>query len=324
MKFLALAAAVMVALAAAVAAAGQAEAQSRRWGEGYFPNLPVTAQDGRTLEFYDDVIKGRIVLVSFVFTTCQDICPLTTARLAQLAEKLGDSMGQTVHFVSLSVDPANDTPERMNAFAQAFGAGKGWLFLTGKVEHMRRINGAFGERMRSLSEHRNEVLIGNDATGVWARNTVFGDLDRLLFDIRAMEPDWRPDPGLFGAAGMQGYHYTGQPGAALFRKLCASCHTIAAGDRVGPDLHEVASRRSGAWLTEYLKSPDRVRASKDPIALSLVARFPAVRMPNLGLTEIDAADLIAYMSTQSDALARMREAAAPDAAGQHNHHAHHR
>lgn len=173
-------------------------AQSKRWGEGYFPNLPVTSQDGRTLRFYDDAIKGKIVIVSFIFTNCTEICPLTTARLAQIADKLGDEMGRTFHFVSLSVDPVNDTPERLNAFAQAFHKGKGWLFLTGKLEDMRRINAAFGERMRSLTEHRNEVLIGNDATGEWTRNSAFGDLERLVLDIRAMDPDYRAQPRMPG------------------------------------------------------------------------------------------------------------------------------
>jgi hypothetical protein len=42
-----------------------------------------------------------------------------------------------------------------------------------------------------LSEHRNEIVLGNDTTGEWARNTVFGDLDRLILDIHSMDPKWR-------------------------------------------------------------------------------------------------------------------------------------
>src|SRR4051794_20248844 len=80
-------------------------AQGRRWGEGYFPNLPVVTQDGKTLRFYDDVIKGKIVLVSFIYTSCPDICPLTTARLTQVEDKLGDMVGRDIFFVSLTVDP---------------------------------------------------------------------------------------------------------------------------------------------------------------------------------------------------------------------------
>ena len=52
------------------------------WGEGYLPNAIVTDQDGRALRFYDDVIRDKIVVVSFIYTGCSSICPLMTARLA--------------------------------------------------------------------------------------------------------------------------------------------------------------------------------------------------------------------------------------------------
>src|SRR5215831_17160502 len=94
-------------------------AEARRWGEGYFPNLPVVTQDGRTLRFYDDVIKGKIVVIDFIYTSCPDICGLTTARLSQAEEKLGDMVGRDLFFISLTVDPEHDTPDRLKAFAEA-------------------------------------------------------------------------------------------------------------------------------------------------------------------------------------------------------------
>src|SRR5262249_44443966 len=68
-------------LLAATSSPSPGATQSRPWSEGYFPNLPVVTQDGRTVRFYDDLIKGRMVIVSFIYTSCPDICPLTTARL---------------------------------------------------------------------------------------------------------------------------------------------------------------------------------------------------------------------------------------------------
>ena len=73
-----------------------------------------------------------------------------------------------------------------------FGAGPGWLFLTGKPEDIHAIRYKLGERSRVLSEHRNEVLLGNGATGEWARNNVLGDLDSLALTVRGMDPKWRP------------------------------------------------------------------------------------------------------------------------------------
>src|SRR5262249_25566341 len=79
--------------------------QGVRRGANYFPNLPVVTQDGKTLKFYDDVIKDKIVLISFVYTNCPDICPLATARIAQVEDKLGDMVGRDIFFISMTVDP---------------------------------------------------------------------------------------------------------------------------------------------------------------------------------------------------------------------------
>src|SRR5689334_17812175 len=84
---------------------GTADANGSRWGETYIPNLPVVTQNGETLNFYDDLIKEKIVVISFIYTSCTDICPLTTARLTDVRAKLGDSVGRDIFFISLTVDP---------------------------------------------------------------------------------------------------------------------------------------------------------------------------------------------------------------------------
>src|SRR2546426_12628276 len=124
-------AAIAMLAVAAVSTPGPGEAQSRPWGEGYFPDLPVVTQDGKTLRFYDDLIKGKIVLISLIYTSCPDICPLTTARIAQMEEKLGDIVGRDMFLISMTVDPENDTPERLKAVAAAVHAGPGWPFVPG-------------------------------------------------------------------------------------------------------------------------------------------------------------------------------------------------
>ena len=124
----------------AIAVPQSAQAQDRPWGERYFPNLPVITQDGKTARFYDDLLKGKLVVFNFIYTSCQDICPVATARLAQLEEKLGDRMGRDFFFISMTVDPERDTPERLKEYAQAFDAGPGWSFVTGNPADIRAIN----------------------------------------------------------------------------------------------------------------------------------------------------------------------------------------
>jgi cytochrome oxidase Cu insertion factor (SCO1/SenC/PrrC family)/mono/diheme cytochrome c family protein len=295
-------------------------AQSNRWGAGYFPNVPVVTQDGKTLRFYDDVIKGRRVLISFIYTNCPDICPLTTARIAQLEDKMGDEVGRDILFISLTVDPVRDTPARMKEFAEAFGAGHGWLFLTGTPADIKLVNTKLGDRSRTIDEHRNEIVLGNDATGQWMRNSVFGDLDKLIYDIHEMDPKWiakvrEPTADQVANTGLD---LGNQPGVALFRRICAPCHTVGVGDRVGPDLRGVTERRDHAWLSSFIQRPDKARARRDPIAMSLVEKFPTVHMPALGVGPQDAADLISYLEAQNKLL---QEAQGPPMTpGMHMHH----
>lgn len=318
-----IAASIVVALI--VPAPGTLEAQGGRRGKDYFPNLPVVTQDGKTLRFYDDLIKGKIVVISFIFTSCKDICPITTARLAQVEEKLGESMGRDVFIYSITVDPENDSPDRLKKYAEAFHTGPGWTFLTGKMADIRAINGKLGERMSSLTEHRNEIVIGNDVTGEWTRDNVFGDLDRVVTSIRAMDPKWREQvrtPSKENAT-MGPVPLAGPPGQSLFVKLCAPCHTVGKGDRVGPDLNGITARHERSWLASYIQDPGKMRARKDPGALALAAKYPAVRMPAMGITETDAADLLSYVELLMYRLNGPQAGSQDTSAPAHHHHHHH-
>src|SRR6478672_3535173 len=98
----------VLALTASMTISDAGNAQSRMWGENYIPNTVVTTQDGKPVKFYDDLIKGKIVIISFIYTSCTDICPLTTARLSQLEDKLGDAVGRDIFMISMTVDPKRD------------------------------------------------------------------------------------------------------------------------------------------------------------------------------------------------------------------------
>src|SRR5262249_46078423 len=145
--------------AAALLASAASRGQNRPWGEGYIPNLPVITQDGKTVRFYDDLVKGKIVIISFIYTSCTDICPITTARLTQLEEKLGELVGRDVFLLSMTVDPERDTAQRLKEYSDAFQTGPGWSFVTGSPDDIRAINYKFGERSKVLSEHRNEIVL---------------------------------------------------------------------------------------------------------------------------------------------------------------------
>ena len=133
------------------------------------PDVPVLDQDGKSLRFYSDLVKDRVVAVNFVFTTCTTICPPMGANFAKLQKLLGERSGRDVHLISVSVDPTTDTPERMKAWAQKFGAGPGWTLVTGDRAEITRLLKSLGVYTASISDHTPLVLLGNDGSHQWMR-----------------------------------------------------------------------------------------------------------------------------------------------------------
>src|SRR5437867_2276285 len=88
----------------------------------HFPNVVLLTQDDNALRFYDDLVKGKVVLISFMYTSCRSICPTTTANLAKVQEALGDRLGREVFMLSLSIDPDTDRPDVLKRFAEKFQA----------------------------------------------------------------------------------------------------------------------------------------------------------------------------------------------------------
>jgi cytochrome oxidase Cu insertion factor (SCO1/SenC/PrrC family) len=135
----------------------------------YFPNHVLLTQDNRPVRFYDDVIKGKVVLINFMFTTCTGVCPPMTANLSKVQSYLGDRMGKDVRIVSISVDPTVDTPEKLKKYAGGFKAGPGWYFLTGKKENVDWVLYKLGGYVEDKMQHSAILVIGNEATGEWVK-----------------------------------------------------------------------------------------------------------------------------------------------------------
>lgn len=292
------------------------------WGAKYFPNHVVKSHEGKSYRFYDDLVKDKIVVVNFIYTNCPDICGLQTARMAIVQDLLGDRLGKDIFIYSISLDPVRDTPKVLRDYATAFGAKKGWLFLTGESEKLHQVRYKLGERSRSLAEHRNDAVLGNDKTGEWGRSSIMSNLKVLTKEILDMDPATRKIRQPVSKDLQSGSVYQSllgrHKGEALFLKACSACHTIGMGDHIGPDLEGVGKRREMGWLIDYLMAPDVLRKRGDPIALSIGSRFKGVSMPNLSLSKRDAQDLVSYIDAQTKRLAR--RGASTEAA--HKHHQH--
>lgn len=283
-----------------------------RWGKSYLPNLPVVDQNGKSYHFYDDLIKGKKVVINFIFASCSDICPLMSGRTALLQKRLEDILGRDTFIYSITIDPEHDGPKELKRYADTFRAGPGWLFLTGKPEDIAVIREKLGERSGNIiSNHRNEWLLGNPETHTWYKNGIFEDLEEVAMNVRMLDPNYRlriatpgtskANPAAPDADALKPATYTAHiaPGQTLFLKMCAMCHTIGQGDFVGPDLIHVRTRHNLVWLTSFMKDPPAMIRRGDPEALALLKKYPAVRMPNVGVSEQDAMDLLEYIDAES-------------------------
>ena len=138
-----------------------------------FPNVTLRTQDNQPVRFYDDVVKGKkVVVINFMFTTCTSLCPRETANLANFHHALGAHAGRDVFLSSITVDPENDTPAALKRYAERFHAGPGWTFLTGRAADIELIQRRLGAFPRDGTPHTGMAIYGNEATGSWSATPI--------------------------------------------------------------------------------------------------------------------------------------------------------
>jgi protein SCO1 len=103
-------------------------------------------------------LRGKVVALNFIFTTCSDVCPIFTANLAQVQRTLNGRYAEAIFFVSITTDPEVDSPKVLKAYAQRYNADfKNWAFLTGREAELNRVWASFGIRVirkaRGLIQH---------------------------------------------------------------------------------------------------------------------------------------------------------------------------
>jgi protein SCO1/2 len=146
-------------------------------------------QDGRKVRLKTDVMAGRIVVVDFIYTTCTTICPIFTATMSSLQEKLADLSPRDVQLISMTVDPLRDTPPRLKDYAGKHNVRlDNWSFLTGTKGEVDSVNKAFGTYTASIDDHPPMVMVGDTASGQWTRFFGFpsaGDLEARVRQLLA-------------------------------------------------------------------------------------------------------------------------------------------
>jgi protein SCO1 len=156
------------------------------------PDVVVLDQNNQKVHFYSDLVKGKIVAVNFMFTSCTTICSPMTANLARVQKKLLSRGEKNVHFISVSVDPEGDSPEKLKSYAAMFHAQPGWTFVTGSRAQLELIWRAFGVPMGAKEDHTATVVVGNEPLHEWTYGSGLTSADKLVTVIQSVSETKNP------------------------------------------------------------------------------------------------------------------------------------
>ena len=173
----------------------------RQAGAAWFTNVAVQTQHGRTVRFYKDLLQGKVVLINFVFTACSDICPGVTQNLSDVQQRLGSRVGRDIFMYSITLTPEHDTPQTLDAYAETFGAGPGWLFLTGDPANIELLRHSLGFadsnplRDADRTQHAGALRIGNEPLHRWTMCPALANPDSIVRSVlRVLSPTPHPLP----------------------------------------------------------------------------------------------------------------------------------
>jgi len=154
--------------------------RERSPAEKYFSDVELINQDGEKVRFYSDVLKNKVVVINTFFTTCTSICPPLNRNFQKIQDALGDRLGKDVFLVSISVDPATDTPTRLKEYGRRFHARPGWMFLTGKKENVDWALYKLGQYVETKDDHTSILIIGNEPKGLWKKAMGLAKAEELI------------------------------------------------------------------------------------------------------------------------------------------------
>jgi cytochrome oxidase Cu insertion factor (SCO1/SenC/PrrC family) len=133
------------------------------------PDVMLLDQDGNKVRFYTDLIKDKVVVINFIFTSCKIVCPPLGSNFVRIQSVLGERLGKDVHLISISTDPETDTPAQLRAWGAKFGARPGWTLVTGEKAQIDEVVLALIGDIVRKGAHSPIVLIGSDVRGEWVQ-----------------------------------------------------------------------------------------------------------------------------------------------------------
>jgi protein SCO1/2 len=163
-------------------------------GPAVFTNALLRTHEDKPVRFYDDLIRGKHVLINMMYATCEGACPIVTSNLVKVHEALKDRMGKDLFMYSITVKPEDDDAAALKNFAKMHRALlPGWTFLTGDPYDIETIRyRLFGMDHIAIDTniygHTSFLLIINDATNRWLHVDPQAQLSTVLWKISMADP----------------------------------------------------------------------------------------------------------------------------------------
>jgi protein SCO1/2 len=169
--------------AAMVATAGTEDYKQSLRTYAAIPDVVLTDAEGRSVPLRELLAGSDPVMLNFIFTTCTTICPVMTKVFADVRTHLGND-AQNLRMVSISIDPENDTPAQLKAYAQKFGADSHWTFLTGRMQDVAAVQRAFDVYDSDKMNHHPLTLLRPAPGTQWVRIDGFATPEQLAGEYR--------------------------------------------------------------------------------------------------------------------------------------------
>lgn len=150
-------------------------------GNYQLPDISVVRQDGKKLALQKELDDGRPVVLNFIFTSCSAICPMLSHVFSKVQDKLAGA-----HLVSISIDPENDTPEKLLEYGKKYNAGTHWDYYTGTREAIITLQKAFKAYGGDKMNHASVIFMRPAPDKPWVRLDGFVSPDAVISEYDKM------------------------------------------------------------------------------------------------------------------------------------------
>jgi protein SCO1/2 len=149
------------------------------------PDVDMVTSNGRTMSLRSIATADKTIMLNFIFTSCQAICPAMSGTFSQLQRRLGPEM-KHVRLISVSIDPETDSPTVLRDYAARFQAGPHWLLLTGTRQNVAAIQRGFENYSRNKMDHAAVVFMRPAHATYWVRIEGFPTAEALIGEYRML------------------------------------------------------------------------------------------------------------------------------------------